>query len=239
MGSFMGPLIGITMEFDYSANKAKLGEGYISAVERAGGIPLAVPPLQDDHVLKVLVQKLDGIILSGGPDIDPSYFNQLPHPRLGKVCPKRDISELYLAAEFIRRSKPVLGICRGIQVMNLAMGGDIVQDIPSSVANPIKHMQDAPEWHKSHDIEIVDEDSLLYKLMGRRRIRVNSFHHQSVGKVATDLKVTAIAPDGVIEAVEAKTGGFCIGVQWHPEYLIEDPDHLGLFKYLVDAAKML
>jgi len=234
----MGPLIGITMSFDYDTNTAKLGERYINAVVKAGGVPLAVPPVQDENLLKEIVQKLDGIILSGGPDIDPSYFNQLPHPRLGRICPKRDASEIYLAAEFIRRSKPILGICRGIQVMNVAMGGTIIQDIPSNLENSIKHMQDAPEWHKSHEIRIVDEASLLYRIIGRLQIRVNSFHHQSVDKVAPDLKVTAIAPDGVIEAIEAKRPyGFCIGIQWHPEYLIDDTTHLRLFEYMINVAK--
>jgi len=237
VGKHMMPLIGITMSFDYDNKAAKLGEKYISAVEKAGGVPLPVPPLQNCHLLNVIVQELDGLILTGGPDIDPSYFNQLPHPQLGRVCPKRDFSEIYLTVEFVRQSKPILGICRGLQVMNVAMGGTLFQDISSSIVNPLKHMQEAPGWHKSHEIEIVDVDSLIYKIIGRQRARVNSFHHQSVDKAASDLKVTAIAADGVIEAMEAKAGGFCIGVQWHPEYLLDDPVHMRLFEYMIDAAK--
>jgi len=233
----MRPLIGITMSLDDSKNIAKLGEKYIRAVEKAGGIPLAIPPLQDKNALSVIVQKLDGIILSGGPDIDPSYYHQLPHIRLGNVCPRRDETEIYIATEIIKKSKPLLGICRGLQVMNVAMGGTIFQDISSNIKEPIKHMQDAPRWHKSHEIEIVDIDSLIYKIIGKPRIRVNSFHHQSINKPAPDLKITALAPDGVIEAMESKGEGFCIGVQWHPEELIDDIAHMRLFEFMIDAAK--
>lgn len=233
----MRPLIGITMSLDYGSKTSKLREKYIIAVEKAGGVPLAVPPLQDKNVLDVLVQKLDGIILTGGPDIDPSYFHQLPHPSLGNVCPRRDKSEIYLAAEFIKLSKPILGICRGLQVINVAMGGTICQDIPSHIQNPIKHMQDAPRWHKSHEIEIVDTESLIYKIMGRGRTCVNSFHHQAVERPAPNLKITALAPDGVVEAMESEAGGFCLGVQWHPEDLIDDIIHMRLFEFMINAAK--
>ena len=233
----MRPLIGITMSLDYENRTAKLGEKYVTAVERAGGIPVAVPPLEDKNALNAMVQKLDGIILSGGPDIDPSYYNQLPHPRLGNVCPRRDQNELFIAAEFIKLSKPILGICRGLQVMNVAMGGTLCQDISSSIKNPIKHMQNAPRWHKSHEVEILDMNSLLYKIVGKQRIRVNSFHHQSVERPATDLKITALAPDGVVEAMESEAGGFCLGVQWHPEQLTDDIAHMRLFEFLIDAAK--
>lgn len=233
----MRPLIGITMSFDYDNKTAKLREKYITAVERAGGIPVAVPPLQDKGVLNTIVQKLDGIILSGGPDIDPSCYNQLPHPRLGNICPRRDQSEIYIAAEFMKRSKPILGICRGIQVINVAMGGTLCQDIPSCIKGSIQHMQVAPRWHKSHEIEIIDMDSLLYKIIGKRRIKVNSFHHQSVDRPAPGLKITATAPDGVVEAVESKAGNFCIGIQWHPEDLTDDMEHMRLFEYIINAAK--
>jgi putative glutamine amidotransferase len=233
----MGPLIGITMAFDHGTNTAKLSAKYISAVEEAGGVPLAIPPLEDKKLLNVIIQQLDGIILTGGPDIDPSYYNQLPHRYLGRVCPRRDASEIYLAAEFMKLSKPILGICRGLQVMNVAMGGTLCQDIPSIIDNPIKHMQDAPRSHKSHEIEIVEQDSLTYKIIGNSRLMVNSFHHQAVGKPAPDLKVTARAPNGVIEAMESKGRGFCIGVQWHPEELTDDRAHMRLFEYLVYAAK--
>lgn len=234
----MLPLIGITMSFDNHENLAKIGEKYFNAIERAQGLPLPIPPLRNKAALKALAERLDGIILSGGSDIDPSYFHEAPHPRLGDVCPHRDEAEIFLAGEIIRLSKPILGICRGLQVMNVVMGGNLYQDISSKVRDPLKHMQEAPRWHKTHQIEIIEEDSLLYKLIGQKFIKVNSFHHQSVNKPAPDYIVTAAAPDGVVEAVESRErGAFCLGVQWHPEELTDDPVHMRLFQAMVDAAK--
>jgi putative glutamine amidotransferase len=232
------PLIGITMSFDNYKNNANVSEKYFRAIEQAGGLPLAIPPFKDKATLKALAERLDGVILSGGPDIDPSYFHEIPHPRLGNVCPRRDEAEIFMAGEIIRLSKPLLGICRGMQVMNVVMGGNLYQDIPSEIKKPLKHIQDAPRWHKSHEIEIIQEDSLLFKIIGQRRIKVNSFHHQSVKEPALCYKITATAPDGVVEAMESRQKGvLCLGVQWHPEDLTDDPAHLRLFQVMIDAAK--
>ncbi|MDD4568882.1 MAG: type 1 glutamine amidotransferase [Tepidanaerobacteraceae bacterium] len=154
----MLPLIGITMSFDNYKNNVNVSEKYFRAVERAGVLPLAIPPFRDKATLKALAEKLDGVIFSGGPDIDPSYFHEMPHPRLGNVCPQRDEAEIFLAGEIIRLSKPLLGICRGLQVMNVAMGGTLYQDIASNVKASLKHVQDAPRWHKSHEVEIIEGD---------------------------------------------------------------------------------
>ncbi len=233
----MRPLIGITTSFNNSKNRANLSEKYYNAIERAGGLPLAIPPLRDKAALKALAERLDGVILSGGPDIDPSYFQEMPHPQLGNICPRRDEAEIFIAGEIIRLSKPLLGICRGMQVMNVVMGGNLYQDISSEIKDPLKHIQDAPRWHKSHEIEIIEEESLLFKIIGQRRIKVNSFHHQAVKKPAADYKITALAPDGVIEAIESRQRGiFWIGVQWHPEELIDDPAHMRLFQFMINAA---
>lgn len=234
----MQPLIGITMSFDNCNNKANIKERYYSAVERAGGLPLAIPPLRDKAALKALAERLDGVIISGGPDIDPSYFHELPHPKLGNVCPIRDEAEIFMAGEVIRLSKPLLGICRGMQVMNVVMGGNLYQDIPSEIKESLKHIQNAPRWHKSHEIKIIEEESLLFKIIGKKRIKVNSFHHQSVKKPALCYKITATAPDGIVEAMELRQKGvFCLGVQWHPEELTDDPVNLRLFQVMIDAAK--
>jgi putative glutamine amidotransferase len=234
----MRPLIGITTSFNNSKNRANLSEKYYNAIERAGGLPLAIPPLRDKAALKALAERLDGVILSGGPDIDPSYFQEMPHPQLGNICPRRDEAEIFIAGEIIRLSKPLLGICRGMQVMNVVMGGNLYQDISSEIKDPLKHIQDAPRWHKSHEIESIQEDSLLFKIIGQRRIKVNSFHHQSVKEPALCYKITATAPDGVVEAMESRQKGvLCLGVQWHPEDLTDDPAHLRLFQVMIDAAK--
>lgn len=235
----MSPLIGITASYDFKNKKASLGKGYFRAVEQAGGIPVAIPPLEDENTLLALAGRLDGILFSGGPDVDPSYFGEEPHPHLGMVCPQRDRMEIFLAREMIKRGKPVLGICRGIQLINIAMGGSIIQDIPAEIKRPIKHQQDAPQWYATHRVEIIDRESLLYKIMGQSCIRVNSFHHQSVKALAPGFKITARASDGVIEAIEAEDRGiFCLGVQWHPEEMWErDPLQFRLFKCFNEAAK--
>ncbi|HHW02434.1 MAG TPA: gamma-glutamyl-gamma-aminobutyrate hydrolase family protein [Thermoanaerobacterales bacterium] len=231
----MYPLIGITTSYDSENKKASLNRGYFRAVQQAGGIPVPVLPLDDKKVLLRLLERLDGIIFSGGPDVDPSYFNEEPHPRTGDICPERDEAEVFLARESMRLSKPMLGICRGIQLINIALGGSIYQDIDSQIKKPLKHRQDAPHWHASHEVEITCENSWLSEIFGTDRIRVNSFHHQSVKDIAPDLRVTAAARDGVIEAVEAKDRGiFCVGVQWHPEEMwYKDPLQFRLFEHFI------
>ena len=227
----MQPLIGITMSYDYIKKSSNVGEKYCFAVEKAGGLPLAIPILKDRQTLKALAKTLSGLVLSGGPDVDPSHFNE-------KVCPLRDETEIYLTKEMTRLSKPVLGICRGMQIINVVMGGSLYQDIPSQIKDPIQHSQGAPRWHKSHEIEITKKDSILYGITGKDFICVNSFHHQSVKIPAPCCEITAASSDGVIEAMESvKNGKFLMGVQWHPEELMGDPVHLGIFNTLVDFSK--
>lgn len=234
----MQPLIGITVSFDSEKNKACLSGSYFRAVERAGGIPVPILPLDDSGRLRGLLERMNGIIFSGGPDVDPSYFHEEPHIKMGKISPERDEAEIFLARECLRLGKPAMGICRGIQLLNIALGGSIYQDIPSQIKKPLKHWQDAPGWHASHEVEIICEDSRLFKIFEKSRIRVNSFHHQSVKDIAPDFAVVAVARDGVIEAVEAKDRNvFCIGVQWHPEEMWQkDALQFGLFRHFIEAA---
>lgn len=235
----MYPLIGITTSYDNENKKASLNRGYFRAVQQAGGIPVPVLPLDDSEILLRLLERIDGIIFSGGPDVDPFYFHEEPHPNTGDICPERDEAEVFLARECMRRAKPMLGICRGIQLLNIALGGSIYQDIPSQIKKPLKHRQDAPRWYPTHEVEIICEGSILFKIFDRNRIRVNSFHHQSVKDIGPDFKVTAVAPDGVIEAIEAKDRDiFCMGVQWHPEEMWQkDPLQFKLFQRFVEIAR--
>lgn len=235
----MRPIIGITASFDSEKNKAYLNGGYFRAVEQAGGIPVPILPLSDSERLLRLLERIDGVIFSGGPDVDPSYFHEEPHVHTGEICPERDEAEVFLARECLRRGKPVLGICRGIQLLNIALGGSLYQDIPSQIKKPIKHWQDAPRWYASHEVEIICEDSRLFKIFEKSRIRVNSFHHQSVKDIAPDFRVAAVAGDGVIEAVEAKNMDiFCIGVQWHPEEMWQkDSLQLKLFRHFIEVSQ--
>ncbi|MDN5332451.1 MAG: putative glutamine amidotransferase [Tepidanaerobacteraceae bacterium] len=233
----MKPLIAITCSF--VADKIFLNRGYYEAVEKAGGIPLGVPPLKDKGALTNLLDRVDGLLLSGGPDIDPRYFGEHPRPGLGEVNPLRDEAEIFLCREAVKRRKPVLGICRGIQLMNVALGGTVYQDIGSEIENSLKHRQEAPRWYASHDVS-VSKDSLLYKIMEYELVPVNSFHHQAVKNVADFLRPVAFSPDGVVEAVEGASGEFfLLGVQWHPEEMWREyPLQLKLFEALVDAARM-
>lgn len=234
----MLPLIGITMSFDYDKNQAQLGKKYFHAVQLAGGLPVAIPPIQDETALKAMVEKLDGIILSGGPDIDPSYYNEKPSTKLGDVSPCRDTAEMFLADEMLRVKKPLLGICRGMQVLNVVLGGTLFQDIPTEFKQPLKHVQSAPRWHGSHEIEIVEEDSAIFQILRKKHLCVNSFHHQAVKEPAASCKVSALASDGVVEAIELREADmFCIGVQWHPEEMMGDAAFLRIFESMIDAAK--
>lgn len=236
----MMPLVGITASHDFDKKLISLNEGYFKAVAKAGAIPVAVMPIQEENVLLDLVERLDGFLLSGGPDVDPSYFGESPDQNMRMVNPERDKTEIFIVRECFKRKKPVLGICRGIQVINIALGGSIYQDIQTKIKGAIKHFQDAPQWFGSHEIHIKDSKSLLYNIVKKRYIRVNSFHHQSVKDLAHPFKLTAISCDGVIEAIEAKDESlFFIGLQWHPEEMWEkDEAQLEIFKRFVEAIEL-
>ncbi|MCG0276445.1 MAG: gamma-glutamyl-gamma-aminobutyrate hydrolase family protein [Thermosediminibacteraceae bacterium] len=231
----MKPLIAITCSF--ADERIFLNHGYYEAVEKAGGIPVIVPPLGDEEALLKLLDRVDGLLLSGGPDVDPRYFNEDPMPGLGEISPLRDKAELFLCREAVKRKKPVLGICRGAQVINIALGGSVYQDIGSAIERPLKHRQEAPRWYGSHDVRVI-KDSVLYRIFEANSFPVNSFHHQAIKDVGSSLKSVAFAPDGVVEAVEGISEEvFLVGVQWHPEEMWERyPEQLKLFKAFVDAA---
>jgi putative glutamine amidotransferase len=228
--------IGITGSYDYEKNMAYLRDGYYKAIEKAGGIPVVLLPLEDKTSISHIIRRLDGIILTGGPDIDPVHFGEPPKPNLGRVCPKRDEFELILARECFELKKPILGICRGMQIINVAFGGSVFQDIQTEIRGALKHLQEAPSWYGSHEIQITDLNSRLYGVMGVKKMKVNSYHHQSLKLVAPKFAVTAVSSDGIIEAIEAvRKDVFCMGLQWHPEYMWEkDRFQFMIFKHFVD-----
>lgn len=229
------PRIGVSCGFDDDKGKYLLPRGYCDGVLAAGGLP-AILPYTAAGLAAETLDGLDGLLLTGGPDLDPAHFGEPPHPRLGRVVPDRDAHELALCREALARGMPVLGICRGIQVLAVAAGGTLWQDVPSQVAGAIQHYQDAPRWHGSHRVE-VQPNSLLAALIGTAPPPVNSFHHQAVRDVPPGFAVTARAPDGVVEAVEHPGLPFCLGVQWHPEDMWQDVGaYLNLFRGLVEAA---
>jgi putative glutamine amidotransferase len=233
------PLIGITgRHYQYNAEIAGVfvGDGYTKGVYEAGGLPVVLPYTEDEQQLQAWVEHLDGLILSGGEDIDPSYFKENPMIGLGEVSPERDRLESIIGLEMLSLGKPVLGICRGIQVMNVIAGGSLYQDLPRQIKG-MQHSQKAPRSHLAHEVEIL-RNSLLYRLFGTTSVKVNTFHHQAVKDVAPGFIVSAKAKDGVVEAIESTKHPFAVGVQWHPENLWEKyPIFHKLFIGLVQAAE--
>ena len=198
-----------------------LGLTYPEAIRRAGAIPLVIPPM-DLTAIEPLLDGLWGLCLSGGPDLHPSCYGADPHPQLGPTEPPLDAFEIALLRAAEARDMPVLAICRGLQVLNVARGGTLVQDLPTQRPSDIDHRQGLPGATPTHDVTL--EDSLTSHCLGLREARVNSFHHQAVDRLGAGLRAVGWAPDGVIEAVEATDRAFTVGVQWHAESLIRSPE---------------
>ena len=246
------PLIGITGNFGDKG--CELAEGYYRSVLRAGGTPVAIPPHNDREALLDMLDRLDGILFSGGGDINPLLLGEEPIPQLHGICPQRDEPELFLAREAFHRQIPMLGICRGIQLMAAALGGKVYQDIyaqrtPSDSPlkgedrkfpseDLLKHSQDMPREYASHTVGIA-EGSLLRDIFGSRMLAVNSFHHQAVCEPGPHLRIAAQSPDGIIEAVESCEHKALLGVQWHPECFIlrGDETMMPIFRWLVGEAQ--
>jgi putative glutamine amidotransferase len=214
-----------------------LGLSYMRAVERAGGLPVALPPLRDENV-GPLLERLSGLLLTGGPDIDPACYGAEPHPELGPTDRDVDIFEIELCRQADRRGLPILGICRGSQVLNVARGGTLIQHLPDR-GSPIEHRQTEPGDRTTHEVQVAP-DSGLARTTGGGPVRVNSFHHQAVDRLGAGLRPVAWAADGVVEAIEdsaPEDGQLVLGVQWHAETLTEEGDQLALFERLVEAAQ--
>lgn len=222
------PLIGITG--NYEDLTCKLAEGYYKQVLAAGGTPVIVPPLSSTEAIVETLRHLDGLLLSGGADINPLYQGEEPIPALHGINRERDLPELLITRLAYDRQLPILGICRGIQTLAVALGGKVEQDIKAS----IKHSQEADRSEPTHTVA-VDQDSTLYNIYGSPTLLVNSFHHQAVREPGSKLRVVAKAPDGIIEAVESAEFKSVLGVQWHPECLGQDG--LPLFQWLVGEAR--
>jgi len=216
------PLVGITC--NYENEKATLAQTYYDSVLREGGIPVLLPPFRpgqdaDTASLVSMLEPLDALILSGGGDLNPLLVGEEPSPHLGGINPRRDLQELLLVRLAADRQIPILGICRGLQLLTAALGGTIVQDLASEhAALSVKHSQDAPRTLPTHSVDITP-DTLLHHIYGTDRLLVNSLHHQAVRQPAPGMRVSALSADGVIEACEACDHRPILGVQWHPECL--------------------
>lgn len=226
------PLIAITT--NYADGSAALADKYYKQVVAAGGAPLLIPPIADTDVIISTLDHVDGLLLTGGADVNPLWQGDDPLPGLGGVNGERDLPELITIRLAMNRQLPILGICRGIQALALALGGKVEQDI--SATQKVKHSQEASRGEVTHMVNIA-EGSLVEKILGVRKMAVNSMHHQAVGDTGNSLVAVAWSSDGIIEAVESAEHKPVIGVQWHPEWL--GTDGLPLFKWLIDEASLM
>ena len=217
---------------DGDTSRVRLTAAYVTALENAGLVPLIVPPLSNDRAAAAVLDSVSGLVLTGGEDVDPARYGEQRHEKVRSVNPARDATEAALVEEAKARGLPVLAICRGIQILNVALGGTLVQDISSQVKTDIGHDEDGPRDSRSHEIS-VEPGSLIAEAIGTEHLSVNSFHHQSVKRVADGMRVTARSPDGVIEGIESTDKRWWVmAVQWHPEEMTESPEpwDRGLFK---------
>jgi putative glutamine amidotransferase len=231
------PIIGITVDHsDADHEKYELTTYYTRSIERAGGLPVMLPFAGDLALVPQYVDLCDGILLSGGSDIDPQLYGEAWHPMAQQLDPRRQAFEMALLAEIDRRRKPVLGICLGSQMMNVHRGGSLIQFLPDVDREaPIEHRRDK-SWGNRHEIQIKPDTSVA-KALGKTQITGNSSHKQAVNDVGNGLRIIATAPDGVVEGIEDPSMPLFVGVQWHPERMSEQDDHLKLFQLLVNKAR--
>ncbi|RDU38247.1 gamma-glutamyl-gamma-aminobutyrate hydrolase family protein [Neobacillus piezotolerans] len=236
------PVIGITAAYvkhNENMEGVYVHHDYHKTVAANGGIPIILPYINPEMAFEML-GLVDAVILSGGEDVDPNLYGQDPQRNLGRTILERDLVEIAIAKYAIEHDTPLLGICRGSQILNVALGGTLIQDIPSQAPESIQHTQKVARNKDSHWVSI-SPDSKLHQILGTDRVRVNSIHHQALDKVADDLRVVARSADGIVEAVEyAKPSRFTVGVQWHPESLAPNDEAMNrLFKEFIASSAMV
>jgi len=238
----MRPIIGVLCGYDGGDGSAfsardSIPHSYVACVLQAGGSPLLIPCTEDAEPTRVALELVSGLIITGGPDVDPAFYGEEPRAELGAIAPERDALDRH-TVDFILQHPdlPVLGICRGIQSINAFAGGTLIQDIRSQVPGAIKHSQNAPGWYGTHDVRI-EPGSRLAETLGEVPLRANSFHHQAVAEVAEGFRAVAHTSDGVIEAIERTSARYCIAVQFHPEIMAPRSERIAkLFARLVAEA---
>ncbi|MGI8498673.1 MAG: gamma-glutamyl-gamma-aminobutyrate hydrolase family protein [Gemmatimonadaceae bacterium] len=219
--------------------RVRVNAAYTRAVERAGAVPVIIPPFGEAAMASTVLLGLDGLVLTGGEDIDPSLYDEAPHPSLGPVNVERDATEIALVESARAAGRPTLAICRGMQLLNVALGGSLIQDIRAQRPGSLDHDESERRAVRVHPVEASGK-SLLAEALGGERLTVNSSHHQALDRVADGLRVSALAPDGMIEGVEWIGGDWwAVGVQWHPEELVssEESWDRSLFAALVEQAE--
>lgn len=233
----MKPVIGVTSKI--REEEYTVGSDNITSILMAGGIPVILPSSGENTEIDQILGRIDGLYMTGGEDVVPAYYGEEPHPLLGTVSPSRDQFEIAIARKALETGKPILGVCRGCQVMNVAAGGTLYQDIHSQMAgNLLQHAQKSPKGHGSHEVKVT-KFSLLYRLTGEEKLLVNSRHHQAVRQAAPSFHISGQANDGIIEAIERSDHPFALGVQWHPENMAarHDLHSLKLYQGFIDACR--
>lgn len=230
------PIIGITADWDDEKKRSNLPNDYVHAVLAADGVPMILPVGGEEKNWKKMVDRVDGLLFSGGVDMDPAYFGETKHEKTDEPIPQRDEQELWMMRYALQAGKPLLAICRGFQMLNCLEGGTLYQDIGEMVDTTIDHAQFSKKAALIHTVTI-QPDTLLAKVCGNEALKVNSRHHQAIKQVGRGLKATAHAPDGLVEALEFGENVPCLSVQWHPESLFDsDTRALRLFQWLVQEA---
>ena len=233
------PLIGVTTSISVGAypERAYVNTTYLHAVQQAGGVPVLLPPTLAEMSRDALWPRLSGLLLTGGGDVDPARFGESRHPAIYEVSEARDTLELHLTTRALERDLPLLALCRGLQVLNVALGGTLYQDIPSEPGSPIAHSQKDRRHVATHSVKITP-GTRLAEIVKTLSLEVNTFHHQAIKGLGRGLAVSAAAPDGIIEGVESADRPFVVGVQWHPEDLVgHDRAADDLFAAFVTAAR--
>ena len=228
-------VIGVTPLVDIQRDSLWMVPGYMDGITDAGGLPIMLPLTADARQLEQLVDRVDGVLLTGGQDVDPAVYHADKLPSCGEICPARDAMERELLRLCRERRKPVYGICRGIQIMNAALGGTLYQHLPEELPQIVEHHMHAPYDRAVHTVTIT-RGTLLHRILGKEYASVNSYHHQGVRLLAPALTASAYAPDGLIEAVEDPTQPFFLATQWHPElFFRKDADSRKIFRAFVQA----
>ena len=232
----MRPIIGVLAEIDNELS-TKVLNTYIHAIEMSGGIPILFPYVVECKTIEHLIDICDGFLFTGGVDIDPKRYGEEASENIGEIQIHRDEFEFQVFEKVINTSKPILAICRGSQLVNVALGGTLYQDIPSEMKTNISHRQNEPKFSYSHDVRII-VNTPLYEMMGNERIKANSFHHQAIKTLGKGLEIMAVADDGIIEAVYSSGKQYIRAYQWHPEMLFKiDAQSRKIFENFIHACK--
>ncbi len=233
----MKPLIGIVSSLDKEGNSLAYFD-YVSAVELSGGVPLVLPYTETEETVMSYTELCDGFLFLGGCDVEPSRYGTEASEFLGETDPRRDSFDFMMIWHLLKKQKPIMAVCRGAQVINIALGGTLIQDIKSEYKTDIIHRQESGKYEYSHDV-LIDEGEKLYSLLKKSRITVNSFHHQAVKKLGKGLRTMALSEDGIIEAFRAYDHPYLYAYQWHPERLYaKDKDQLKLFYDFIMTSKV-